>query len=662
ASMVLTACGAQATPEKIIETVIVEGTPQVIEVTPTPETAAPVEFKSKDPSTFVFLTTGEPETLDTALDYESAGGEIAMNIYDTLIFYKEDSPTEFIPQLATEVPSKDNGGISEDGLTYTFNIRQGVKFHDGTDMTVEDVAYTFQRGILQGGLASPQWLFTEPLFGVGIDDITLLVDPEGGLYDDPAALQAADPAKLQAACEAVTAAVVADPSANTVTFNLKQPWGPFLPAFLGGWGSIQSKAWVVANGGWDGDCATWQNFYGKTSEELNQTPLGITAMGTGPFKFDHWTPGEEMVMTANEDYWRTEPAWEGGPVGAPSIKTLIIKYVSEFSTRLSMMQAGDADFITVGSTEDYPQMDALTGETCEYKGECTPTEDPTQPLRLTRGYTTANRTDVFFNMAINTEGGNNFIGSGQLDGNGIPANFFGDVNVRRAFSYCFNYDVYLDEVLLGEGVRSKTVMLPGMIGYQEDAPTYEYDPEKCASEFQASTLKSPDGASLWDTGFRLTMAYNTGNTQRQTIAEILQNEISAVNDKFVIEVTGLPWPTFLRNSQQKRLPIFTSGWIMDLYDTHNWTVPYTTGSYGIRQGLPTELQDQFRDINSRAVVETDPDKRAEIYKEFNQLFYDQDPTMIMFSVLGRHYEQRWVKGWYFNPIYPSFYYYPLSKD
>ena len=171
ASMVLAACA----PQKVVETVVVAGTPQVVEITSTPApTAGPKEFKSKDPTTFTNVTFGDPETLDPALDYETAGGGIVQNVYDTLIFYNKADPASFVPQLATEVPSLENGGISADGKTVTFKIRQGVKFHDGSDLTVDDVAYTFQRGLLQGGSASPQWLLSEPILGSTIDDITQL--------------------------------------------------------------------------------------------------------------------------------------------------------------------------------------------------------------------------------------------------------------------------------------------------------------------------------------------------------------------------------------------------------------------------------------------------------------------------------------------------------
>jgi len=670
ASMVLAACATPtaqpSAPQvtEVVKTVVVtvEGKEVVVTATPEP-TAPPAEIKSKDPTTLTYAVFGDPETLDPALDYETAGGELVMQVYDTLVTYNKDNPVEFVPQLATEVPTLDNGGISADGTTYTFKIRQGVKFHDGSDLTPEDVAYTFQRNLLQGGTASPQWLIAEPVFGPGIYDVAEVVDPSGALDDDSAGLQAADPAALEAACTKVTDAFTYDDAAGTVTMKLAQSWAPWLATIAQNWGSIQSKAWVIAGGGWDGNCADWAQFYGKTSDQINETPLGTEAMGTGPYMLDHWTPGEEYVLKANDNYWRTEPAWDGGPTGAPAIKTVIVKNVTEFSTRYAMLQAGDADMIAVGSQADYPQMDQLTGEICDQTiDNCQPTDTPDKPLRDVKGFPVVSRTDSFFTFAVNTEG-NNFIGSGQLDGNGIPADFFSDIHVRKAFAYCFNYDAYLNDVMLGEGVRSPDVMLPGMIGANDSDPVYTYDPTQCESEFKASTLTSPDGKSLWDTGFRMTIAYNTGNTARQTVAQIFQQELSAVNENFVIEVTGLPWPTFLKNQRASTLPIFVSGWLEDIHDPHNWVVPYTVGTYGARQKMPADLVSQFNEIINRGVAESDPAKRATIYAEFNKLFYDNIPTILLYVPTGRHYEQRWVQGYYRNPVYSGVaYWYALSKQ
>ncbi len=666
ASMVLGAC-ATPTPEKVVETVMVE-TVKTVEVevggetmvvTATPEPVVAKEFKSPDPETYITVTFGDPDTLDPAWNYETAGNSVIMLTYDTLIFYDKDNPNAFIPQLATEVPSVENGGVSADGLTFTFNIRQGVKFHDGSEMTATDVAYSFQRGMLQGGYDSPQWLMTEPILGVGISDVGEIVG-DGSGAGDPETLLTQDPAALLEACQKITDAIVADDANWTVTFKLAQPWAPFLATLAQSWGSVSSKAWVIENGGWDGDCATWQNFYDPGAEKLNETALGSSAMGTGPFMLERWVPGEEIVMTAFEDYWRTEPMWEGGPSGPAKIKTFITKNVTEFSTRYSMLQAGDADSIAVGSAADWPQMDALTGQVCHLEdNDCEPTETPDMPLELIRDYTTGNRTDIFMNFNINNEGGNNFIGSGALDGNGIPVDFFSDIHIRRAFAYCFNYDAYLHDVLLDEGVRARAVMLPGQFGYHEDTPIYEYDPAKCEEEFK---LAEYDGASVWDTGFRLTLAYNTGNTGRQTIGQILQAELATINENFVVEVTGLPWPTYLRNFRAYKLPISTSGWIEDIDDPHNWVQPYAIGTFARRQSLPDDIKAQFEDPINRGVVEIDNAKRDAIYAEFNQAYYENIPTILLFFVNGRRYQQRWVEGWYYNRVLPGSYTYAMWKN
>jgi peptide/nickel transport system substrate-binding protein len=325
-----------------------------------------------------------------------------------------------------------------------------------------------------------------------------------------------------------------------------------------------------------------------------------------------------------------------------------------------MLQAGDADVAGVGSTADWPQMDQITGLICQGTDQdCEATENPDAPLELIRGWPQSARTDIFMNYALDTTGGNNFMGSGELDGNGIPADFFSNIHIRKGFAYCFNYDAYLEDVLLNEGTRSPTVMLPGMPGYDENAPIYAYDPALCEEEMKLAEF---DGVSVWDTGFRLTVGYNTGNTGRQTVAQILQAELSAVNENFVVEVTGLPWPTYLRNLRAKKLPIFVTGWLEDIHDPHNWTVPYTTATYGIRQNLPEDLIAIYDDINTRGVSEPDPAKRAEIYAEFNQVWYDNIHTILLFMVNGRRYQQRWVEGWYNNMVYPGTYYYVISKQ
>ena len=97
------------------------------------------------------------------------------------------------------------------------------------------MAYSFQRGLLQGGYNSPQWLLAEPFFGVGIDDITAIVD-DFASADDRDSLMANDAATLVAACETVKSKIVADDAAGTVTMTLAQGWGPFLATIAQGWG------------------------------------------------------------------------------------------------------------------------------------------------------------------------------------------------------------------------------------------------------------------------------------------------------------------------------------------------------------------------------------------------------------------------------------------
>ncbi|HOV49342.1 MAG TPA: ABC transporter substrate-binding protein [Anaerolineae bacterium] len=643
ASMMLAACGPTPTPEKVVETVVVtvekEGEVVEVVVTATPAPVEAKEFKSPDPTTLNVVTISEGiDSLDPALNYESDGDAIILNVYDQLVTYAGPKATEFVPSLATDWT------VSDDGKTYTFTIRKGVKFHNGADLTAEDVAYSLQRGVLQGNTASPQWLFTEPFFGVGTFDVAELVDPTGALDDDPEALKAADPAALVAACERVTNAIQYDEAAGTVTFNLALPWGPFLPTLAQSWGSILDKDWAIENGTWDGDCATWQNYYGVTSET---TPLRDKVNGTGAYKLESWTPGEQKVLVRNANWWRTEPTFPGGPT-QPTIDRIVDKGVSEWGTRYAMLQAGDADIAAVPG-ESFAQVDPMVGEWCEYNAEtdgfdCEIKSD--QPLRLFKGMPSATRTDAFFTFNINAEGGNNYIGSGQLDGNGIPPDFFSDIHVRKAFNYCFDWDAYINDALNGEAVQVSGFLIPGMIGYDPNGPKYTHDPDKCAAELQQAW----DG-QVWEKGFRMQIAYNTGNVTRQTVAQILQANFADIDPKFQVEIIGLPWPSFLAAQRASKLPIFISGWIEDLHDPHNWAQPFLVGTYASRQKMPQDMYDEFLALVNAGVSETDNDKRAEIYQQATAKDYEYAPAIRLAVATGRHYQQRWVGGYYYNPIY-----------
>jgi len=137
----LVACQPQAqvveVTRVVTETITEEG--QQVEVTRVVTEMQEVPAGAADPTVWREVSFGEPDSLDPSLGYETSGGNVIQNVMEPLIIYDHISPTDFVPALAVEVPSLDNGGISEDGRTYTFQIREGVTFHAGGTLEPHDV-------------------------------------------------------------------------------------------------------------------------------------------------------------------------------------------------------------------------------------------------------------------------------------------------------------------------------------------------------------------------------------------------------------------------------------------------------------------------------------------------------------------------------------------
>jgi len=163
--------------------------------------------------------------------------------YNMLLRFSPDDLTA-APELATEIPTKENGGISEDGLTWTFNIRDDVTWHDGTPLTAEDIAWSFT-------------YFVENRVGAYA----------GYLPDDPT-FEAPDPTTLVWNMTVPTSAPLAP------------AWAPVLPKHV------------------------WEGFDDiKVAKEYENVP----AVGSGPFQLVEWEKDQFYRFEANEDYWNGAP-------------------------------------------------------------------------------------------------------------------------------------------------------------------------------------------------------------------------------------------------------------------------------------------------------------------------------------------------------------------
>jgi peptide/nickel transport system substrate-binding protein len=197
--------------------------------------------------TLRLATAQEPHSLLPLLAQSITENELLRLIYDPLIAC--DANGQPVPALAALVPTRANGGISADGLTVTYHLRRGVRWHDGAPFTSADVAASFR----------------------AVMDPSSVVQSRHG-YDVVAHVETPDP--------------------YTVRFRLKRRFAPFVgtvfaesdaPYYL-------APAHLLRGG------------------PLTRSPLNSAPVGTGPFAFVRWARGDRLELAANERYWDGKPA------------------------------------------------------------------------------------------------------------------------------------------------------------------------------------------------------------------------------------------------------------------------------------------------------------------------------------------------------------------
>jgi peptide/nickel transport system substrate-binding protein len=653
ASLTLAGCeleGATPSPKAQIATGTVEvaATPAVEKesnrVVETQGAAIAPEFKN--PDTYTSFAE-DPGTLDPAWSYAVPDELPLSNIYEGMVRFRKDHSDEFVPILAT------SWEVNAAGDVWTFHVREGVTFHAGGTLEPHDAAYSLQRALLQDRSGGAQWMTLEAFFGLyTIEDLATEIAGVESFEEVP---QEA----LIATCERVKEVVSADDVAGTVTYKLARPTPWFLAMqTVSSVGAVLDMEWMVEQGAWDGDCATWVEYHDPPAED---SVLFNQSNGTGPYMLDHWTSGEELVLVANENYWRQEgdPIWEGGPSGVPRIKRVVWKTgVFDWDTRLALFQAGDVDTIGIGEQE-LARFEPYYKTLCRADGHCEEVNADGY-IQAWRDLLRAEQWAAVFNQQIDVEGDNPFVGSGQLDGEGIPPEFFQDVHVRRAFNYCFDADTLIADLLDGQGMPSQGPIIAGLMGYREgEAPLYAYDLARCEEEFRQAF----DGA-LWEEGFFVQLPHDADNNIRRLTYEILKAGVEAVNPGFIIEVVPLDWPVLLNHRRAGQLPVHVGGWYEDFHDPHNWVYGFlhSEAFWSGTINLPEEVAAEYDALIERAASLTTVEERRPLYEQL-QLKAQEDAVAIwLYQPAADRHLQPWIKGFYYNPALPFDYVYALSKE
>jgi len=548
----------------------------------------------KNPDTLIYLIRSDDLGIDPARVADGYSRHLAAAVYDTLVAIKPGTREEFVPRLSTAVPSRQNGLVSSDGKIWRFPIREGVLFQDGSLLSAEDVRFSFLRRFVATG-------------SEGLSDellrVVLGLDPEP--EHPPSAGDV-----LRKAEEAVVI------EGHDLVVRLARPSGSFL-AILAADGFIVSRSWCSSQGDWDGTEAG----LGRLSGAGASRALMQNAMGTGAFRLERWDRAQRRIVFARHDgHWR----------GPSRLKRIIIQAVPEVSTRVLMLKNGDADLISVSIVEE-SLVRGLKG------------------VRVFDDFRQANRSPIlFFNFNVEASG-NPDVGTGKLDGEGVPPDFFSDRDVRLGFAQAMDSGRYVREVLRGRGRPASGFIPPGLPGYSRRGLEFKHDPKKAAASF-----KRAFGGRLWQKGFKFSVLVNTGSAWRLALVDILRRELLAINPKFIIETRVVDWSTFLDRAGKRRIPLYVQG----VWEPAGDSLLYARAllhSRG-RMALRMRYSDPRADILvEEAEAAEDPATRALSLEKIQKLAREEAVFIPVAEPRGDvlRVQRNWVKGYRFSPYFPG---------
>ena len=469
--------------------------------------------------TFVFAASADPASLDPAFAQDGETFRVSRQIFEGLVG-TEPGTADPAPLLAEDWES------SDDGLTHTFQLKEGVTFHDGTPFNAEAVCANFDRWYNWTGLAASEALsyYYGKLFRGYVET------PDTAVYKS---------------CTA--------DSEFEATVELNQPFAGFIPALSLPAFAMQSPTALEEFGA---------DEIGGTEEAPSLSEYGSGhPTGTGPYKFDEWSPGEELTLSAYDDYWG-----EGGQV-----TQIIFRTIDDPTARRQALEAGSIDGYDLVGPADTAALE----------------ED---------GFTMVSRPPfTILYLAFNQA-------QPELQ----------DVRVRQALSHAIDKEALISQVL-PEGTELATQFMPDTVnGYNDAVTTYDYDPEQAKALLAEAGYTEANPLSLtFNYPVNVSRPYMPDPEQ---IATVISTQLGEVGVQLTAETDA--WsPDYLdKITGTPDHGIHLLGWTGDYNDTDNF-VGVFFGAQSAEWGF--DNPELFAALNEARGVPNLDDQTA-LYEEINE--------------------------------------------
>ena len=439
--------------------------------------------------------TQEPGIFDPHTVVAAGDREIIFNVYEGL--YKYDSKGNLNPCLATDV------AISGDASVYTFTIREGVKFHDGSDFDAADVVYSLKRaaGLLEGQ-----------------DGVALV-----GELDSIKDVKATDDGKVEVTLEAGNTELLSYFTTGIIPENYD-------------------------------NCQT-------------------APVGTGPFKFESYNPGQSVILVKNDNYWQK---------GLPYLDKVTFKVCADMDAGLTELATGSIDIFPYLTTDRANQLDK-------------------------------NKYNILSN-------GSNMVQIFALNNAVEPLN---DLKVRQAINYAISRKDVISVTMDGAGVELTTAMSPAMGSYYDTSldGTFNQDIEK------AKALLAEAG---YENGFNITCTVPSSYLIHVNTAVELASELKAVGIN--MEIKQVDWATWLDTVYTGRQYETTVIALTSDYAPYDVLERYQSASSG---NFINYKNDKVDELMAKIPTISDTKQKTELYHQVLKLLTDdacsvylQDPATI----------------------------------